>query len=528
MQKAMVQDWRQSWAKVGAAPNLPFLFAQISAWPTGATGHTGQMIPIFRVAVEKTLTDLPRVGMVVSADIADPAGSYHPIHPPWKAELARRAWLWADNEIYKNTSSPLSGPRVVSATWDQWDDWGDYHHGTGSNSYVCSSKCPGATCWTCAGVRVRFDQPIKLRHFYQMDAPAATEHIYDFTKGGISGFEVWSANATDGYSDLSWWQPTALTNLVDDYTVQLNLTWIEPQNNRSRLVNSRPTPRVLKYAWHEYPSAMPIINAFGLPAGPFNITISAKATAAPAEGTRPAARRPMSIGWFDNRAGFLECEPDGGVGLNYSVLTHVTANGCGMNENNTVDCVGKLNSTTMQRLVAAAHAAGTKVLVGVDFTSKACHISHEPAACPILSPGAAQDTYLGSLVAFVRANRLAGVEVDYESFGVGSPGDLAARKLFSGLLVRLKQALTASGSREHPAIHGDELGVCLAANFNNPFIFVDPAVEGVLQAIDYYNVMSYVWSPTGNFDKAKTALSVVAAAGFPKAKINMGVAFCEC
>ena len=301
MQKAMIQDWRQSWAKVGASPTLPFLFAQISAWPTGATGHTGEMIPIFRVAVEKTLTDLPRVGMVVSADIADPAGSYHPIHPPcaihtarssytyvhtcmhdilidarrWKAELARRAWLWADNAIYSNNSSPLSGPRVVSASWDQWEDWGDYHHGTGSNSYVCSSKCPGATCWTCAGVRVRFDQPIMLRHFYQMDAPAATEHIYDFTKGGISGFEVWSANATDGFSDLSWWQPTALTSLVDEYTIQLNLTYIEPQNNRSRLVNSRPTPRVLKYAWREYPSAMPVVNSFGLPAGPFNVTITA-------------------------------------------------------------------------------------------------------------------------------------------------------------------------------------------------------------------------------------------------------------
>ncbi len=118
MQRAMIADWRASWAKVGASPTLPFIFAQISAWPTG--GHGGDMIPTFRVAVEKTLTDLPRVGMVVSADIADPAGSYHPIHPPWKAELSRRAWLWADNEIYGNKTSPLSGPRVVSVTWDQW------------------------------------------------------------------------------------------------------------------------------------------------------------------------------------------------------------------------------------------------------------------------------------------------------------------------------------------------------------------------------------------------------------------------
>ena len=89
--------------------------------------------------------------MVVAADIADPAGSYHPIHPPWKAELGRRAWLWADNAVYGNASSPTSGPRVVATTWDVWDaSWGDYHHGTGSNSYVCMVcifffKCVGVT-----------------------------------------------------------------------------------------------------------------------------------------------------------------------------------------------------------------------------------------------------------------------------------------------------------------------------------------------------------------------------------------------
>jgi hypothetical protein len=69
------------------------------------------------------------------------------------------------------------------------------------------------------------------------------------------------------------------------------------------------------------------------------------------------------------------------------------------------------------------------------------------------------------------------------------------------------------------------LGVCLAANFNNPFVFVDAKVEGVLAAIDYYNVMSYVWSPSGNFERAKSAVAAVQAAGFPKAKINMGIAF---
>lgn len=161
---------------------------------------------------------------------------------------------------------------------------------------------------------------IHLRKFYSMNAPLATDHIYDFTTGSVrpvhkqsircllfiipsptdcllckqpSGFEVWTGTAGVGGS---WYQPTALTGLIDEYTylhkqvchfrvcvdrqllandrVQLNLTYIEPQTNTSRLVNKRPTPRVLKYAWEEYPSAMPIVNAFGLPAAPFNLSIS--------------------------------------------------------------------------------------------------------------------------------------------------------------------------------------------------------------------------------------------------------------
>lgn len=236
-----------------------------------------------------------------------------------------------------------------------------------------------------------------------------------------------------------------------------------------------------------------------------------------------ASYRPMSIGWFDNRADFLGCEQDGGIGLNFSALTSITVNGCGMNENNTVDC-DKLNATTLRGLKAAAQARGTKVMIGVDFTSKACRVTHRPDECPILAPGVAQATYVSSLVDFVRANRLDGVEVDYEEFGVGSQNDLAARKLFSALLVKIKHAL-ASSSAAHASAHGAELGVCLAANFNNPFVFVDPKVGGVLGAIDYYNVMSYVWSPSGNFQRAKNAVAAVKSAGFPKDKINMGIAF---
>ena len=33
---------------------------------------------------------LPAVGMVVAADIGDPGGVNHPVHPPYKQEVARR------------------------------------------------------------------------------------------------------------------------------------------------------------------------------------------------------------------------------------------------------------------------------------------------------------------------------------------------------------------------------------------------------------------------------------------------------
>jgi hypothetical protein len=49
----------------------------------------------------------------------------------------------------------------------------------------------------------------------------------------------------------------------------------------------------------------------------------------------------------------------------------------------------------------------------------------------------------------------------------------------------------------------------------------------VIAAVDYYNVMSYEWPATGSLKNAKTAGAKIAAAGFPKARINMGVAFYE-
>ena len=161
----MIEDWRQSWASVGSSPTLPFFFVQLSAWPT----QDSPLIPVMRVAVENALA-MPNVGMVVSADLSDPAGAMHPIHPMWKREVARRAALWADNTVFGNASSPTSGPRLVSATWDHWDpSWGNFHFQYGSGSYVCETGAKGP--FLCGGVRLVFDQPVTVRPFYSAASP---------------------------------------------------------------------------------------------------------------------------------------------------------------------------------------------------------------------------------------------------------------------------------------------------------------------------------------------------------------------
>lgn len=86
---------------------------------------------------------LPNVSMAVAADIGDPAGVLHPIHPPFKPELARRVHLAAEAMLFGNTTVPPQGPTVLSAKADYWDaSWGSYHYGTGPTSKLS----PSASC----------------------------------------------------------------------------------------------------------------------------------------------------------------------------------------------------------------------------------------------------------------------------------------------------------------------------------------------------------------------------------------------
>lgn len=241
---AMISQWRGDWAAAthnATALDAPFIFAQLSSWPAGDNG----LIAVQRYAQQAALA-LPRVGMAVAADIGDPSGALHPIHPPWKAEVARRAFLAADNLVYGNASSPVSGPVVAGVTVDLWNAaWGNFHYGYGAES-VC-----GGGQFTCAGIRVHFDQPIQL---------AST---YGQPYGFANGLELLNSSALA----TGTLQPVTMVGVSpsDPATLQLNVTWIYTAS----------LPDTLRYAWHDYPT-MFIFGANGaaLPAPPFNVSVA--------------------------------------------------------------------------------------------------------------------------------------------------------------------------------------------------------------------------------------------------------------
>jgi len=257
----MVADWRSSWAAVRApeAPVVPFLFAQLACWPIQAPGDS--FLPAFREMQQRLISE-PRTGMVVTADLCDPAGAYHPIHPPYKAEVGRRSWLWFDAELYGNASSPRAGPVVTGIQWDSWQPgWGDYHYGTGNGSYVC-----GSGAFACGGIRVTFDRPVTIRNFYAPPVEHQVTRIYGFNTGAASGFVAAAADATN--ESAAFMQPVVLTGVsADGLTVQLNVTWIGGKP-------LTPMGGTLYYAFADYPPAMPLVDASsGLPVAPFNMSV---------------------------------------------------------------------------------------------------------------------------------------------------------------------------------------------------------------------------------------------------------------
>lgn len=236
---AMITSWRAHFN----APSAPFIFFQLGPWPLLDSGA----LPAQRQAQARYSLSLPNVGMIVAADRGDAAGAFHPIHPPVKEELSYRAFLVTDRLVYKNSSSPMQGPQVLKAIFDPWSsDWGDYHFGTGLNSYVCR---PGSG-FLCGGIRVQFDQPLVLASIY------GDRNSYD------NGLLLWDSSMTK-------YQRAAITGIRADApdTLQLNTTW----------TFGEAPPATLQYAHADYPN-MPIYNTFRLPAPPFQVLITSRSS----------------------------------------------------------------------------------------------------------------------------------------------------------------------------------------------------------------------------------------------------------
>merc|ERR1712023_20930 len=82
---AMVHQWRSAFPTQGDE-DVPFVFVQVAPWPANDVGY----ISGIRYAQDVSRSGLSNVGMAVAADIGDPAGAYHPIHPCFKQEVGRR------------------------------------------------------------------------------------------------------------------------------------------------------------------------------------------------------------------------------------------------------------------------------------------------------------------------------------------------------------------------------------------------------------------------------------------------------
>eukprot|EP00048_Salpingoeca_helianthica_P014337 m.221182 g.221182 ORF g.221182 m.221182 type:complete len:553 (-) comp15737_c0_seq1:659-2317(-) len=235
---SFIVGWRRQWYQgTGGStdPDLPFVFVQISSWPSLDNG----MIATQRWAQMAALS-LPKVGMAVSADLGDPASPFHPIHPPWKAEVARRVSISALNVVYGNTQYPRFGPKLTQVYVDDWSvSWGDYHLGFGSG------VCGAGSGFLCLGIRLVFDEPLNITSTYGLNY------------GYPSGFELFDRTG-------NVFQPATLTTILNENTVQLNATWVWYGSN------GRPT--VLRYAWHDYPS-MFLFNGDGQPVPPFNASL---------------------------------------------------------------------------------------------------------------------------------------------------------------------------------------------------------------------------------------------------------------
>jgi hypothetical protein len=238
----------------------PFLFAQLSAWPDGDRGH----VALLREAQLAALATLNNTcPMAIAADLSDPSGMWHPVHPPWKQELAGRMVQEALRVVYGNTSRELKRPQLrQQVAVDLWNpSWRDFHYGYGSVGGICRAQ-PWLSGWNtpCFGVRLALDSPIRIE--------GAT--IDRYRRGFPSGFEL--GLAAPGRE--TEWQPLSLYGLRDDNTtLQLNGT-AAPFGGAHPNSTAVFLPAFLRYAWHDYPSMALYSAKSGRPVAPFRVNLS--------------------------------------------------------------------------------------------------------------------------------------------------------------------------------------------------------------------------------------------------------------
>lgn len=103
---ALVNQWRSFFN----APELPFYYVQLA--PYQSSNKDGVELPLFRQCQLEFMSEIPNVGMAITAD----AGSEQFIHPPYKIKVGERLAYWALAKTYGMDGFAYSGPIYKSYT----------------------------------------------------------------------------------------------------------------------------------------------------------------------------------------------------------------------------------------------------------------------------------------------------------------------------------------------------------------------------------------------------------------------------
>ena len=98
----LIAAWRKGWG----VSDMPFYYAQLSGFPARHGQPEESQWAELREAQAAVQAAVPKTGMAVTVDLADP----HDMHPPNKKEIAHRLALLAESQLYGKTGINASGP----------------------------------------------------------------------------------------------------------------------------------------------------------------------------------------------------------------------------------------------------------------------------------------------------------------------------------------------------------------------------------------------------------------------------------